>query len=66
VLIGAVAGTTATKSRTRVKHNSGSANDQGGKVQLKANSIINRASTAADVTALKALLLVCVVHLYLM
>jgi hypothetical protein len=57
VLIGAVAGTTATKSRTRVKHNSGSANDQGGKVQTEQLTVINRASTAADVTALKALLL---------
>jgi hypothetical protein len=55
VLIGAVAGTTATKSRTRVKPNSGSAADNGGKMGVEVFTPINRASTAADVTALKAL-----------
>ncbi|HSW91803.1 MAG TPA: hypothetical protein VLG09_04105 [Candidatus Saccharimonadales bacterium] len=55
VLIGAVAGTTATKGHTRVKHNSGSAVDNGGKMQVEAPNTINRASTAQDVTDLKAL-----------
>jgi hypothetical protein len=55
VLIGAVAGTTATVNKTRVKHNSGSAADQGGKTQTEVYQPINRASAAGDVTALKAL-----------
>jgi hypothetical protein len=55
VTIGAVAGTTATKSRARVKHNSGGAGDNGGKMQTETFTPINRASTAGDVTALKAL-----------
>jgi hypothetical protein len=55
VLIGAVAGTTATKGRTRTKHNSGSAADNGGKMQVEAPNSINRASTAQDATDLKAI-----------
>jgi hypothetical protein len=55
VLIGAVSGTTALKQRTKVKHNSGSAGDNGGKMQVELQTSINRASTAGDVTALKAL-----------
>lgn len=56
VLIGAVAGTTATKSRARVK-GTGAITDigQSGKIGIETFTPINRASTAADVTALKAL-----------
>jgi hypothetical protein len=54
-LIGVAPGATATRPRTQIKHNSGSANDQGGKVQTEVYAPINRATTAADVTALKAL-----------
>lgn len=54
-LIGAAAGATASRTRTRVKHASGSANDQGGKVQVETETLINRATTAQDDTNLTAL-----------
>lgn len=54
-LIGAAVGGTATKIRTQVKHNSGSANDQGGKVQTEQLTVINRTTVAGDITTLKGL-----------
>jgi len=60
VLDGAVAGTTATKNLARVEANS----ELGGKRVIENEVIINRASTAADVTATKADLLTFTTRTY--
>jgi hypothetical protein len=52
VLIGATAGSTATLSRSRVTATAGGEN-LGGSRAIESASIINRATTAADVTAMK-------------
>jgi hypothetical protein len=52
VLIGATAGSTATLSRSRVTATAGGEN-LGGVQVIESASIINRATTAADVTAMK-------------
>jgi hypothetical protein len=54
-LLGTAPGATATRTRGRVKHQSGSAVDQGGKVQIETETLINRATTAQDDTNLTAL-----------
>lgn len=57
VLLGAVAGTTATATYTRVKANANGPSDimqNGGKVTVETKTIISRASTSADVTELLA------------
>jgi hypothetical protein len=53
VLVGAAAGSTATKNRTRVQHSTNAQAKDGGKRPLEVNADINRATTAADVTNLK-------------
>lgn len=52
--IGAAAGAATAATRARVKHNSGIDGVNAGKVTVESTSPINRNSTAADVTALKA------------
>lgn len=51
-LIGAVAGTTATKTKAQVRAQNGS---DVGSPQIETINLVNRATTAADVTAFKAL-----------
>lgn len=53
VLVGAVAGTTATKNRTRVAHSTNAQAKDGGRIPTEVNAIINRATTAADTANLK-------------
>lgn len=55
-LLGAAPGATATRTRTRVAHNSGNAGDNGGVVKVETQTLINRATTAADRDNLKAVL----------
>lgn len=52
--VGAAAGVSTVATRARVKHNSGSNADNGGKMVIESVNPINRNSAAADVTALKA------------
>jgi hypothetical protein len=52
--VGAAAGGATATTRARVKHNAGSANDNGGRVTVESIAPINRVSTAADVTAMKS------------
>lgn len=49
--VGASAGSATSKSKTRIKHPPLGAG--GGKMELESNTLINRNSAAADVTALK-------------
>lgn len=51
VLLGAVAGTTATATNKRVAH---SASELGGKRTIETETLVNRASTAGDDTDLTA------------
>jgi hypothetical protein len=52
-LLGAVAGTTATQTKKQVQHVQGA---PGGPIPIETINLINRATTAADVTAFNALL----------
>jgi hypothetical protein len=52
-LMGVVAGTTATQTKKQVQHVQGA---PGGVVPIETINLINRATTAADVTAINALL----------
>lgn len=52
-LLGAVAGTTATQTKKQVQHVQGA---PGGVVPVETVNLINRATTAADITAFNALL----------
>lgn len=53
-LLGAAAGSTATKTRSRVAH---STTELGGKRTIETQTLVNRATTSGDVTDLKAALL---------
>lgn len=57
-LIGASAGATAASTYSRVKHDvtAGQTAEQGGAVAIETVTDINRVTTAADVTALKAII----------
>jgi hypothetical protein len=52
--VGAAAGGVTLATRARVKHNSGIDGVNAGKVAVESLNPINRVSTAADVTAVKA------------
>jgi hypothetical protein len=51
-LLGAVAGTTATQTKKQVQHVTGA---PGGVVPIETINLVNRATTAADITAFNAL-----------
>lgn len=57
-LIGAASGSTATENRTRVQANqaTGSITTQGGVVPIETVALVNRATTAGDITNLDAIL----------